>query len=391
MSGPPKFRERDPLASIAGTIDLIVLIHAAVWTCGGLWILKQLYSSILRRGIIPAVNPAQAIGALLIVALSISVWDSPGMLLTAFTVGQFAVTLAFVWLFTHRFGPSAYLRHLFVGVSVLAVMTVASAYLVPDIVISGTRLVADIIAPTGGVAVVGLVFCLSSMPRLKSPWLFWGALSLFGGLLVASRTRGAYVAFAAYLAIGFFCGRRLPVRRLIPVFAALALSAYLMDSLSSATDYLVREEESVETMSDRIPLWQHLTTTVMREAPLTGLGYYAASRIVGPQYNPALGDAHSVFLEILVGGGLLGMALYLMLCTSLLWFALRLLGVGSGEPHTMAAVGLLVVTLLIGVTSSQALQPGPVGFSFWSMTALLPAIWRETSRGRAISQLRLPD
>ena len=62
-----------------------------------------------------------------------------------------------------------------------------------------TRVRGDYIADTGSVAVIGLVLCLSSMPPLRGP-MFWGALSLFGGLLVASRTRSAYVAFLVFLA-----------------------------------------------------------------------------------------------------------------------------------------------------------------------------------------------
>ena len=83
---------------------------------------------VLRRGIVPAVNPAQAVGALFIGALTLSLWESPGFFLTAFTLGQFAVMLSFVWVFTHRFGTSACLRHLFIGVSLLALATVATLF-----------------------------------------------------------------------------------------------------------------------------------------------------------------------------------------------------------------------------------------------------------------------
>ena len=48
--------------------------------------------------------------------------------------------LGFVWVFTHRFGTSACLRHLFIGVSVLALVTVATYYLAPELVAEGTGL-----------------------------------------------------------------------------------------------------------------------------------------------------------------------------------------------------------------------------------------------------------
>jgi O-antigen ligase len=395
MSGPPKFRDRDLEASLEGAIDLVVVIHIAVWTCGGLWVLARLYPAAVRRGVFPSINPAQVIGALFIISLTFSLWESPGILLTAFIVGQFAVMLGFTWVFTHRFGASACLRHLFIGVSVLALTTVALVFLVPGLMISDTNFVfgvtrvsGDLIADTGSMAVIGLVLCLSSMPPLRGA-MFWGALSLFGALLAASRTRSAYVALLAFLVIGFIHGKRLRVRKLVLPIAAVALSVFLMDAFSSTVEYLVRERESVETMSDRIPLWQHLTSVVMREAPITGLGYYAASRVVAPQYNPALGNAHSVFFEVLIGGGILGAALYLALCASLVWFAAHLLRIASGQSSAVAAAGLLFVALLTGLTTPAALQPGPLGFAFWSLTAVLPALLREAVPARVAAEQRL--
>ena len=398
MSGPPKFRGRDPTASLTGAIDLVVLVHLAVWTCGGLWVLARLYPAVLRRGIVPAVNPAQALGALFIAALTLSAWESPGPLLTAFTLGQFAVMLSFIWVFTHRFGTSACLRHLFIGVSLLAVAIVAALVLSPElvagdraidtgIVIGQTRVVGNNLTDVGSVAVIGLVFCLSSVPPLRAP-VFWGALSLFGGLLVASRTRSAYVALLAFLVIGFTQGRGLRVRQLIVPLVVFAFGVFVMDAMTSTTGFLVRDSESIRTMSDRIPLWQYLTSIVMREAPLTGLGYYAASRVYAPQYNPGLGNAHSVFFEVLVGGGILGAAVYLVLCGSLVWFAVRLLSLASGRPSAVAATGLLSVALLSGVTSPEAIHAGPLGFAFWSTTALLPGLLREANRARTAADQR---
>ena len=394
MSGPPKFRYRDPFDSLAGSIDSAVFIQIGVWACGGLWVLARLYPTVARRGAVPPFNPAQAIGAVFIAALTLSVWDSPGVLLTAFTLGQYAVMLGFVWVFTLRFGTAACLRHLFLGASVLAVATLAAFYFAPELVtdpeflFGETRLTGNYITDTGSLAAIGLVLTLSSTPRLRGP-VFLGALSVFGVLLFTSRTRSAYVALFAFLAIGFIHGKRLQVRKLFVPLAALAFGVFLLDAVSSTTDYLVRDRESVETMSDRLPLWQSLTTAVMREAPITGLGYYAASRILATEHNPNLGNAHSVFFEVLVGGGILGAALYVVLCASLIWFAVRLLRLASGQPSTVAAVGLLCVALVMGITTSAAVQPEPLGFAFWSSTALLPALVREAARARIASAQRL--
>ena len=392
MSGPPNFRDRDPYASLRGELDLISLIQIGVWACGALWMLARLYPSVLRRRVLPAVNLAQALGALFIIALTLSIWDSPGFLLTAFTLGQFAVMLGFLWVFTHRFGPAACLRHLFIGVTVLALLIVAALYLAPELVADGTGLETRVrgsnIADTGSVAVIGLVLCLSGIPALRGP-MFWGAFSLFGVLLAASRTRSAYIAFLVFLVIGGIYGKRLRIRTLIVPLAALAVTVVLLDVASSATDYLLRDAASIETMSDRLPLWEYLTSVVMRDAPVTGLGYYAASRIVATDFNPGLGNAHSTFFEVLVGGGVLGAALYVVFCASLIAFAVRLLRVASGQPSAVAAAGLLFVALLIGITSQSALHAGPLGFAFWSLTAVLPGLSSQTGRSRLVDQPRL--
>src|SRR6185503_8927837 len=178
MSGRPNCRDRDPYASLNGELDLVAMIQIGVWICGGLWVLARLYPSVLRRGILPAVNPSQAMGALFIAALTLSIWDSPGFLLTAFTLGQFAVMLGFLWVCTNRFGTSACFRHLFIGVSVLALVTVATYYLAPELVADGTgletRLRGSNVADTGSVALIGLILCLSGIPSLRGP-MFWGA------------------------------------------------------------------------------------------------------------------------------------------------------------------------------------------------------------------------
>ena len=377
MSGPPKFRFRDLNASLTGALDWVVVVHIAVWLCGGLWVLARLYPSLSTRGIVPAVSSPQAWGALLIASLCLSLWHSPGFLLTAYMIGQLAVMLAFAWIFVDRYGPESYLRHLFAGVWVLTAMLIASAYLIPDLVFAddGTRFRGEVIAPTGPLAAMGLVFCLSSAPRIR-PVLYWAAIVLFGVLLVMSRMRTAYAAFIVYVGIGVWFGGRLRIRSFFPLLIAISLSLVVLDAIASTRDYIVRDTTSLQTLSDRVPLWGRLTTAVMRDGPVVGLGYYAATRVLAPRYNERLGNAHSAFFEFLVGGGLVSAALYLALCASLVWSAWQLLRVGRGHPDAVTAAGLLVIALVGGLTGSDAVNGGPVGFTLWSLTALLPALHR---------------
>lgn len=96
MSGPPKFTgDRDVTASLAGEIDLMVLVQIGVWTAGALWVFSRLCSSAVKRGVVPTLNSVQIIACFLIAALSLSLPQSPGVMLTAFTLGQYCVMLSF--------------------------------------------------------------------------------------------------------------------------------------------------------------------------------------------------------------------------------------------------------------------------------------------------------
>jgi O-antigen ligase len=121
---------------------------------------------------------------------------------------------------------------------------------------------------------------------------------------------------------------------------------------------------------------------MLRESPIIGLGYYSASRVLGPQYNPGLGNAHSAFVEILVGGGLLGGTLFFLLYAVLIGYAGKLLLIRRDDPLAFAVVGLFAITFVMSTTVTDGIQSGPVGFTFWSVTALLPAVLDHGRRGR---------
>ena len=125
MSGPPRFRGRDPYASLTGAIDLVVIVHVAVWACGALWVLARLYPVRCGAGSSPPSIPPSRWCAVHRILDAVDAGVA-GPLLTAYTLGQFAVMLSFTWVFTHRFGAAACLRHLFITVSLLAVAIVTA-------------------------------------------------------------------------------------------------------------------------------------------------------------------------------------------------------------------------------------------------------------------------
>jgi len=78
LSGPPRIRARDPLASLQGQTDWVVVLHVIVWLAGAVWVFRELFknrstaeteSRILRW-------PHYA-GLLLVVLLGLSMAVSP--------------------------------------------------------------------------------------------------------------------------------------------------------------------------------------------------------------------------------------------------------------------------------------------------------------------------
>src|SRR5436309_11961367 len=99
--------------------------------------------------------------------------------------------------------------------------------------------------------------------------------------------------------------------------------SYVCGRIPSLRQY--RNTETISTLGDRVRLWRYLTAVTLEQSPWFGLGYYSASRIHGPEYNPGLGTAHSMFFEVLSGGGVVSFALFLALCATLSVYAVRLL------------------------------------------------------------------
>jgi len=133
-----------------------------------------------------------------------------------------------------------------------------------------------------------------------------------------------------------------------------------------------RSAEIVASLSHRFGVWRQLTAISLRHPPWFGLGYYSASRIHGPEYNPFLGTAHSMFFEVLSGGGLVSFALFLALCVTLSTYTVRLLYL-SRDRFSFAYAALFIACLLLGFTG-ETIDSGPLAISFWCSAAVLPRL-----------------
>ena len=107
------------------------------------------------------------------------------------------------------------------------------------------------------------------------------------------------------------------------------------------------------------------------------------------EYHPRLGNGHSIFFEAFVGGGLIGLAMFI-------WLFLRLnldaawLFFHRKDSVSFAVVSLFMAVGLIGLIGGE-LDSGQVGFTFWFLVAALPYLRRQGRHERRKRRVRIPS
>ena len=224
----------------------------------------------------------------------------------------------------------------------------------------------------GQVAAFAIILLLTIAPQLPR-MLYLFLLTLDVAILVASLTRSAYLCLFAFLALALVTRAQGAAPRRLAYLSLAAIPLLLVTGLLPRIILsLVREPETLGTLTGRIGLWAYLADVTLRESPWIGLGYYSASRVYGPQYHPSFGTAHSAFVEVLVGGGLLSLGLFALLWSVLLLFATSLL-LRTTDRHAFAACCLLVSVFVVSQVG-EGIDSGPAGFTFWSLAAILPRL-----------------
>ncbi len=381
FSGPPMFRIRDPNASLEGVIDPSAMFQICVWIAGGVWIANQLRLR-LQRNVRPLrILFPYKIGFLLVGLLALSTLVSEAPSLTAFKAYQMLVSMIFTLIYAEDYGIGNCLDHIFWASTILCAAIAICVLVAPDLVLFTTetgalRLRGELIAPTGIVSLLALILLMTRVRYLWTP-LRVGLFLFFGTLLICSLERTAYVAFLGFAALVVL--RRNPSKGL-KGFACVLLFAACVFGLAGGGQYFdqFRDSGSIWTLSDRVGLWAYLAAVTLTKAPWRGLGYFAASRIYGPEYNPGLGTAHSMFFEAFIGAGIPALACLVALCAVVLVYAF-----GIYRRHTsmlsLAIVGLLLSVLLEGSVGAEICS-GPGGITFWSMVTIVSIVrWKENA------------
>jgi hypothetical protein len=370
LSGPPKFRLRDASESLAYSLDWVILLQVTVWGIAGCWLfLDTSHETRPETGDKFRPLSLQTLSILLICLLGVSVFFSEAPFFSAFKVYQLVVTVAFIMRFTNRFGIAETLNNLFLGCGILAIADIVAAFLMPNLVfveseLGALRFRGDLIAQTGCVSVIGLILLLtikSDLPRKK--FIFWAVT--FGGVLVFSLMRTSYLILFVFLILAVLRRPAIPLLRKIATLTLITLP-FVADSLITALN-AERKAEDLLTISGRLGLWSYLIETTVEKGPWLGLGYFAASRIYAPEFNPDLGTAHSAFMEVYVGGGLLSLVIFLLIWAVLAWWTLKLYLSRPGSTG-FAIVGLFCAALFLNGVGGE-LEADQAGFCFWCVMA----------------------
>ena len=383
LSGPPKFRIRDLEASLRGDIDWVVVLHILVWGLAGVWVLFQVGKRGRAKLLLARLRLPQKLGLAVIFCLAVSAMISKAPALSAFKIYQMAVSLLFTQFFVWKFGYKSCLKKIFWGNVLLCGAIAACAFLLPDLVWSDSdfnlgpsRLRGELIAPAGVVSAFAIILLLSGVRKI------WRVLSLsllvpLFGLLVLSLMRTAYVVVLVFFVLILLKPHDVkPLKHFAYLVCALALLLYTYHWMPHLSEY--RDPETISSLSDRIGLWRYLSNVTLTQSPWLGLGYYSASRVYAPDYNPGLGTAHSMFFEILLGGGVLSFVLFTALCLILSVYAAHIL-YKNRDRFSLAIGSLFLATFIFGFMGDE-IDSGPVGMCFWYSAAVLPWLYERSLR-----------
>ncbi len=377
FTGPPKFRVREVDASLSGELDFALIVQVIVWLIAGAWVARQLWLSYKGRRPPIRFKFAHVLALSLMALLTVSARKSLAPELTLFKVFQLSVDFLFCLIFIEWYGVERFLDVMLSGYLLLCAMIGVCALFIPEFVFAESetgalRLEGRLITEAGTAAAFALMLLLGARRKVTAFW-FW--FSLCGFILVASLTRNAWAAVAAFAVLALWKRPRLPRIGLIYVLCGAMAATALIGGFAELDHY--RDPANVYTLSDRFGLWAFLSESVMSRSPALGFGYVAGTRTLGPEYNPDLGSGHSIFFEVFVGGGLVSLGVFLLLLATLGIQALRAMTT-HGRAADFTVCALFFAAVLMGTVGGE-LDSTPYAFTFWGVAAALPLLGERLS------------
>ncbi len=216
----------------------------------------------------------------------------------------------------------------------------------------------------------GIILALAARgnPRTTRLWTVVAVALTFA--LVAT---GGRIALAATLCGVAFLMRRwlFAPRRVVPVVLGAVVALGVVFAAMSSLQVYARSDSGA--LNGRDLVWSH-AADLIDEAPVAGHGMMTGERIwtaalVQGAVNFSAGGAHNMFLEILVGGGIVGGVLFLAAMGTVLRAAIR--------THNDTAITLILLAGVMGATESLIHRPSLTYFIFGGVVASTA-----TDRGR---------
>jgi len=408
------------MASIHGELDVAVLIQILVWTIAGFWIVIRL----LRRepdgrlaAAVPHLGMAHLLGILLAFLLALSAVNSPAPAVSLFRAFQLGVACVFSAVFVSRYGSVRAHGLLYCGLTLVMWLVYATFFLDPNLVLRSGRyfgIRGDAVAPAAPLALslvmltliegrLGIVSRVVSgvhegrcaavirvrwvrclVARLVSVTLHPRVVMVAAlALLVLARSRTGFIALGLCMVIALRTLLRrqsLAWRFVVPLLALLVVGGFAV-GWEVVAGWFVRNPEQLSRLSARIPLWTGLVMGFLRDAPFLGYGFVAGTRVAAIDIVSALGNAHSSFVEVLAGSGILAAGCYLAVWILVAVAAVQ--GLIRGTDWDLLHVSLVGIVFLFALTTSYAVLPSVVSFVFWLTVATWPNPPWAVTRGTA--------
>jgi hypothetical protein len=373
FSGPPSFRHRESAASINSEIDIAIAFQLAVWGIAGLWVGYRFWTLSGRRIFWSRFTSTHKIATIFIGLLGISTFVSFAPALTAVKVYQVAVAMLFCWTFLQLYGLGNCLTRIFWGSVILCVVIAGLAILSPDSVWDFTdtfpRLRGGVIAGTNSVSAFAIILLLARSGRASHVAVALG-LTFFSVLQFLSLTRTSWLALAVIFLVAAI--RRPEIRGLNWVYGTIVLGvvALLSGGLALINEY--RDPGSIYDLSRRVGLWAYMSDVVIHDSPWLGLGYIAATRVLGAEFDPDLAAGHSIFFEVFVGGGFLSLGVFIVLFIRLGSHVVKALR-RTRDANVFAICSLFLYALIMGAVG-ETIDTGPFALTFWMVASMLPSL-----------------
>lgn len=213
---------------------------------------------------------------------------------------------------------------------------------------------------------------------VKSKMIFASLVILFGGCLVLTYSRGAWISLLAIIGMyGVLCNRKIFwLLLLLPVIGLFAHDA-LLERLMS----IMNPTDTSSTL--RLALWESTIAMIM-DKPFFGIGW-GAYWMVYPDYdffinnaNTKIFHAHNMYLNIAAEIGIPGLLTFLSMMYGHVRLALS--SIGGAAQHWSSGVMLGIVGAICGLIvngfTDYVLFNIQLSMLFWLLNALIVVVWQ---------------